>query len=890
VASSPTAARFLARATGKMRDYPLWAQYAVSLGAVGAALLARDLLSPWLGEQFPFVTVFLTLFPLVLLVRPGPFLAASLVGWVGVVLLFMHPSLPSHWDRTAVLQVVFFMAGVLVAAFTSWLAQRRLTRERQKDAILRAFVDESPTSKWVTDADGRVVYANEAMARTLGAPVEAMLGRIHTDLLPYPARKAAQDNLLAVRDTGAPQLSLEETGSATLEWRRFPLSFDEGGKVAFVAAMANDITDELRQERTLRESEARLVATIESIGDGFCTLDANGRYLYMNEAGARLLNGKPADFIGRRWVDLFPEAVGSDVDRAIQRALGDRVSVELETWYEPWDRWFYLKISPVEDGGYSFYFGDITESRRAATLLRAKEKELERIIELTPFLMNRCSRDLRFRFVSPAYAGMIGRSPAELVGEPIVDVMGQEGFRTILPYIERVLAGETVRYEAAVPFAGVGTRDLSVVYTPDQDAQGEVIGWVASIVDQTTTKRMDRQLAERAVELATALEAEREARREAEEATRVKDEFLATLSHELRTPLSAILGWIHLIERNPGETTLVEEAIPVIARNARAQMSLISDLLDTSRILSGKIHLELERLDLGQLVRAAIEAARGAADTKGVRLETDFGPAALAVQGDASRLQQVVWNLLSNAVKFTNGGTVIHVSLSQQGPLARIVVRDSGQGISPEFLPYVFERFRQADSSMARRFVGLGLGLAIVKQLVELHGGSVSVQSAGEGHGATFAVELPLSIEPQLQTVANTGPAGPSAADLRGVKILAVEDQPDSLELLKRLLQEHHAQVATARTVDEGLASLRSERPDIVLCDLGLPGKDGFEFMRVLRDSGDPTPVVALTAFARDEDRLRALRAGFRMHVTKPFDAAGLVSIVAGIVAQGSKA
>ncbi len=660
VATSYAAGRYLTRATGKTRDFPLWAQYAVSLGAVAAALLARDLLSPWLGDQFPFATVFLTLFPLVLLVRPGPFLAAALFGWLGVLVLFMRPQLATRWDRTAVLQVGFFMFGVLVATLTSWLSQRSLEREREKDAILRAFVDESPTSKWVTDADGRVVYANKAMAAALGVSLPSILGRPHGDALPEDLRRAADENLRAVCDHGQPQVSLEEMRSTddghaarVFEWRRFPLSFDEHGKVALVAAMANDVTDKRRHEQTLRESEARLVATLE-------------------------------------------------------------------------------------------------------------EREL-------------------------------------------------------------------------------------------------------------------------------LLEREREARREAEAATRVKDEFLATLSHELRTPLNAILGWIQLIERNPGESKLVDEAIPVIGRNARAQMSLIADLLDTSRIISGKIHLQLEPLDLADVVRGAVDAVRSAAESKGVRIETDVSALTHPAHGDPDRLQQVLWNLLSNAVKFTSEGSVVHVDVAQIDSRAQIIVRDTGQGISPEFLPYVFERFRQADSSMARRFVGLGLGLSIVKHLVELHGGSVFAHSDGEGTGATFTVELPLAIGPIVDLAPTDArdaakPARKAETDLRGVKVLAVEDQSDSLDLLRRVLQECHAQVFTARTVDEALATLRRERPDIVLCDLGLPGKDGFEFIRELRESGDRTPAVALTAFARHEDRMRVLRAGYHTHIAKPFDADGLVSIVAVVV------
>ncbi len=400
------------------------------------------------------------------------------------------------------------------------------------------------------------------------------------------------------------------------------------------------------------------------------------------------------------------------------------------------------------------------------------------------------------------------------------------------------------------------------------------------------------------------LASERTARSEAERAGRMKDEFLATLSHELRTPLNAILGWSHILARGEGLREEVAEGLRTIERNARAQAQIIEDLLDMSRIISGKVRLDVQRVEIAALIRDAVETTKPSANAKGIDLSVVLDPMAGPVSGDPARLQQVMWNLLSNAVKFTPKGGRVQVLLERVNSHVEASVIDSGEGIKPEFLPFVFDRFRQADATTTRRHGGLGLGLSIVKQLVELHGGSITVKSDGEGKGSTFILSLPLTvIHSDRQPDADRrhpkagGAVPPLVPDLcsqiAGVKVLVVDDEPDARALVKRLLEDCNAVVFTAASGGEALQILQAQRPDVLVSDIGMPTQDGYEFMKQVRalteERGGKTPALALTAYARAEDRVKAVRAGFHMHVPKPVEAAELIAMVASLAQRGSQ-
>jgi PAS domain S-box-containing protein len=441
------------------------------------------------------------------------------------------------------------------------------------------------------------------------------------------------------------------------------------------------------------------------------------------------------------------------------------------------------------------------------------------------------------------------------------------------------------RFHAFKPTVRGTPKWWDVIVTPIRHESGETRQLVAVSRDVTEQKRAEQERAQ-------LLASERAARSEAERAARMKDDFVSTLSHELRTPLNAILGWIGVLRQQQSPET-VAKAIDVIDRNSRRQSQMVDDLLDMSRIMSGKMRLDVQRLDLSSVIEEAVASSQPAADAKGIRLVKILGSAAI-VQGDPGRLQQVVWNLVSNAIKFTPRGGMVQITVKEVNSHVHIQVSDSGQGIAADMVPQIFQRFRQADGSATRRHGGLGLGLAIVKNLVEMHGGSVDAHSEGEGLGSLFTVRLPLApaggaIEEDRGERCTLTPAT-FANLLDDLQVLVLDDEDDAREVVQRLLEDAGAQVKTAANALEAIALLQSRfQPDIILSDIGMPDQDGYEFMqRVRRMEGAVAgvPAAALTALARVEDRKRALMAGYQTHLAKPVDPAELVAMVASLAGR----
>lgn len=423
-------------------------------------------------------------------------------------------------------------------------------------------------------------------------------------------------------------------------------------------------------------------------------------------------------------------------------------------------------------------------------------------------------------------------------------------------------------------------------------------------------EELEARVRERTLDLTRTMESERAARSEAERASRLKDEFLAIVSHELRTPLNAILGWGHILtEGRADRPEVLTQGLETIVRNARAQAHLIEDLLDMSRIVSGKVRLNLQAVALAEIVSAAVGTVTPTARSKGVEIECATGsaslaplaPPALIVRGDPERLQQVVLNLLTNAVKFTPEGGKVRASVRTDGSWAEVVVLDTGQGIPPRFLPYVFDPFVQAESSTTRRHGGLGLGLAVVSHLVALHGGTVRAESLGEGLGSTFLVRIPLLGGVQAErgaatdaaSLASSAPQAEAPADLQGVRLLLVEDEPDTRHAVARFLQNYGASVVSVGSAEEALEQLWSEVFDILVSDIGMPGMDGYDLIRALRahelGSGRRLPAVAVTAFTREEDRRRVLQEGYSEHVAKPVNTTRLLSVLMELAGKAAR-
>jgi PAS domain S-box-containing protein len=425
---------------------------------------------------------------------------------------------------------------------------------------------------------------------------------------------------------------------------------------------------------------------------------------------------------------------------------------------------------------------------------------------------------------------------------------------------------------------------------PERNEHGAVVGWIATATDVDQQKRIEQANA-------SLLQSEKEARLSAEIANRTKDEFLATVSHELRTPLNAILGWTRMLRTGAVEEKALGRALETIERNARAQTQLIEDILDVSRIIAGKLRVDIRRIDLHAVARAAMDAVRPAADAKGVELVANLSPDSAEFVGDPDRLQQVTWNLLANSIKFTPKGGRVEIDVSREDSEVQLVVTDTGAGISPDFLPHVFDRFRQADSSITRTQGGLGLGLAIVRHLVDAHGGTVHAHSEGPGFGARMTVRLPVrAVTPAEAT--DTEPVGSEqivdralpAQLLAGLGVLVVDDEADARELLTAVLTSYGAQVRTAATVEDGVRLLRAQVPDVLVSDIGLPNEDGYALIRRVRalpdEQGGKVPAAALTAYASLEDHRRALSAGFQVHVTKPIEPADLALMVASLAGR----
>jgi PAS domain S-box-containing protein len=495
--------------------------------------------------------------------------------------------------------------------------------------------------------------------------------------------------------------------------------------------------------------------------------------------------------------------------------------------------------------------------------VRKAQDELRLITDVTPWMLTRCGRDLRYRFVNRAYAQMVGHAPEQIAGRPIAEVLGAQAYETIRPHIEAVLQGHTVEYEDDLHLEN-GTRSVHVVYVPERNDRGDVIGWLASIVDVTERKRAEDAL---------------------READRRKSEFLSVLSHELRNPLAPIRNSVHLLERAAGGNEQATRATAVIERQTRQLTRLVDDLLDVTRISRGLIQLQRERVELTAIVRHAVEDHGALFSSRNVSLHLRVDVEPQWMEADAARVSQIVGNLLHNAAKFTRARGHVTVSVGQEEGRAVICVADDGDGIAPELLPHVFEPFTQADESLHRTQGGLGLGLALAKGLVERHGGDIDVRSDGPGRGSEFRVRFPVLGDVALAPEETST----SAPEIARRRVLVIEDNLDAAETLKEGLAMCGHEVVVAHDGLEGVAFARSFRPDVVLCDIGLPGFDGYEVARRIRADPSFSPLlVAVTGYALPEDQRKAREAGFDRHLAKPFQFRDIENVIAIARAGGA--
>ena len=708
-----------------------------------------------------------------------------------------------------------------------------------------------------------------------------------------------------------------------------------------------------RRTEELAQSLAAMKATLEATTDGILVTDAQGGVTGANEKFARMWR-LPRESVSADHRELLA-AMSRQFDHP--SGFLARITEIYGTWpaetfdtLELADGRVFERSTAIQsvderNSGRVWSFRDITQYRRAEEALRDESRVLEILNETGAAIASTLDLEKLVQAVTDAATQLSGarfgaffynmtdehgdayvlytlsglpRESFDRFGQPRATLLFGPTFRGESPIrCDDVLRDP--RYGKMSPHHGLPPGHppvRSFLAAPVVSRAGETIGGlffghpdvgvfneraeriVVSIAAQAAiaidNARLYDDVRRVALDRERLFEAERAARADAERIGRMKDEFLGTLSHELRTPLNAMLGWSQVLLSGKSKPEDLKRGLEAIARNARAQTRLIEDLLDMNRIVSGKLRLDVQPTDLAAVIDAALDAVKPSAESKGIRVYKVIDAGAGAVSGDPGRLQQVVWNLLSNAIKFTPKGGKVSVLLSRVNSEVEITVADSGCGIDAPFLPYVFDRFRQADSSTTRGHGGLGLGLSIVRNLVELHGGTTRAESAGEGKGATFIVSLPTA-SVRLDDTGAEVRRHPASADtnfdpaarLERVKVLVVDDESDARELIERVLLQAGAIVRTAASADAGLAMLDSLAPDVIISDIGMPAKDGYQFIREVRKrepaAGGRTPAIALTAFARSEDRTRAMIAGYQVHVSKPVEPRELIAAVASL-------
>ena len=774
------------------------------------------------------------------------------------------------------------------------VTERKLAEASALDDHKRlAFhVENTPLAVIEWDQEFRVLRWSPAAQRLFGWKAEEVLGKRFSDWeFVVPEDIDVVNQVGQRQNQGQEQHGISRNRNYTklgnilhCEWYNSAL-YDENGKLISVLSLVLDVTVATRIEEALRKSEAQYRLLFESNPQAMWVYDLlTLRFLAVNEAAIRHYGYSRKEFLEMTIKDIRPpedvqlltnyiESGNNELDHAGEwrhrKKDGTIINVEITS-------------SRLSFGGRPAEFvlaNDITERKKAETALRISEDRYRDLVDNSHELI--CTHDLEGKVLSvnPWAARVLGYSQESLIGINIRDGLLPEYREEFDQYLH------TVKTEGSA-------RGVMKVRT----ATGETRLWeyYNTLRTEGVATPIVRGMAHDATERRQALQREKEARLEAEAANRVKDEFLSTLSHELRTPLTAIMGWSDLLLHDEVAPRKRRQAIETIARNANSQCQLINDLLEVSRIITGKLRLEFAACEMESVIQAAVDSIRPTAEAKGVKLQVLLEPDTGPIFGDRERLQQIVWNLLSNGVKFNHHGGLVQVKLQRINSHVEIVVSDTGLGIGPEFLPHVFERFRQADGSTTRTYGGLGLGLAIVRHLVELHGGAAWVESAGRNQGSTFTVRFPSMVASELhgepRIAAQPKPVIESrdrGRALRGFRVLVVDDEFDARALVTTMLERSGAQVLAVSSTHEALDSMEKWKPDVLIADIGMPIEDGYSLIRKVRalpsDRGGQTPALALTAYARTEDRIRALSEGYQMHLAKPVDRLELATIVGSL-------
>lgn len=771
---------------------------------------------------------------------------------------------------------------------------------RQSERQLRSIAEAIPHQVWTALPDGRVDYNNHRWYEYTGATAEQLQNTgwasiVHPDDLPRVA--ATWNQAIA---TGNPYQVEARLRSAQGEYRWFlgqaiPLR-DEQGQIIKWYGTNTDIQDRKQAEEALRESTAILNAINESTPTSIYVKDRQSRLMMVNPALLRLLGMTASEALGKTDFDLLQNAEQAEKIIANDRRVMETGEVQIvEEIAEIADRkGVYLSSkSPYRDEqgkiiGLIGISTDISDRKQAEEALQQSELNFRTLANFMPQIFWTAGPDGCLNYYNQRWYDYTGMS---------FEVSQGYGWQTAIHpddrqqsvelWNESVQTGKTYEIEFRFQRACDGEYRWHLTRAfPLRDNQGRIIKWFGSSTDIHDQKQAIE-------ERDRILERERLVREQAESANRIKDEFLAILSHELRTPLNPILGWSQLLQSRSFNSQLLQEGLAAIERNAKIQVQLVDDLLDISRIIRGKLVLNLAPVDLLEIVLAVLETVELSVNAKSLVLETDLKPLSQPILGDINRLQQVIWNLLSNAIKFTDNGGKISVRLAKINGFAQLQVSDTGKGISPEFLPHAFELFRQQDSSTTRQFGGLGLGLALTQQLIEAHGGTITASSPGEGKGSTFTVQLPL-----VATVQATRSIFPDSQDnisLQGVRILIVDDEPDSREILKTILELEGAISTAVESTQAALIAMTQFTFDLLISDIGMPGMDGYALLTQIKKaspenlgnlvaSNGTLKAIAVTGYAGALNHRQAIQAGFAAHIAKPIEAMELLDKIVEVL------
>lgn len=783
-----------------------------------------------------------------------------------------------------------------VVVFATDITERKRSEDalRQSEERFSKAFEASPHLMTIsTLAEGRYVDVNDAVLRATGHTRESIIGHTVDELGIYVDTDGRQRLLRELQEKGAVRdldVRFRARDGRLLNVLLSAEIIDLNGEKCLLTT-SNDITERKRTEEALRQSERLYRAIGESINYGIWVCDADGRNIYASESFLNLVGLTQQQCSEFGWGDvLHPDDVEETI-RAWKECTATGSFWEREHRFRGVDgHWHYLLARGVpirdDDGNIYCWAGinlDIGSLKRSEQALRESEERFRNMADNSPVMIWVTEPDGVCTYLSKSCYEFTGQTPETGLGFGWMNATHPDDYERVHEvFLSASAKRESFRMDYRLRNIEGEYRWVIDSASPRFSPQGEFLGYIGSVIDITDRKQIESSREQ-------LLKREQEAREMAELANRLKDEFLATLSHELRTPLNAIIGWTEMLSRGQSDLSLIEHALKVILRNARSQAQLVEDLLDVSRIITGKFQLDAHFVELIPVVEAAIDSISPAAEARGIRIRKVFDYSTGAILGDSTRLQQVVWNLLSNAVKFTPRDGTVEVRIEQVGSNLEVVISDTGQGIKADFLPHIFDRFRQADSSHTRKHTGLGLGLAIVRHLAELHGGTVEAFSDGEGKGSTFKVKLPLlSVNLEKNLSAEIGHqnnhSNNNKNELEGLRILIVDDHADTRDMISLVLEMNGAEVRAADTAATAFEILKDWNPDVLVSDLGMPDEDGYDLIGKVRglsaEEGGDIPALALTGYASTEEGERTAKAGYQLHMAKPVEPDRLVSAI----------